>query len=73
LKKPDLDGCYLTKRRQRDKRQTTRRRRILSPAIGRRPAAAVNMLDALKFDRIRKQARPIVLTLCMVAAPSFIS
>ena len=28
----------------------------------------MSMLDALKFDRIRKQARPIVLTLCMVAA-----
>ncbi len=68
LKKPDLDGCYVTKRAKRDKRQTRLGRRILCAAKGNRPPAAIRMRTSVKFDRIRKEMRGILPTFGMVAA-----
>jgi two-component system sensor histidine kinase KdpD len=68
LKKPDLGGCYLTKRAKTDKRQTGLWRRIFCAVHETRPQTGTTMLDALNFDRIRKEMRGILLTLCMVAA-----
>ena len=63
LKKPDLDGCYLTKRAKTDKASAAYIVRSQQP----RPSAAMSMPNTLKFDRIRKELRGILLTLCMVA------
>src|SRR5664279_2788687 len=68
LQMPALDGRYLTKRAKRDKRQTRLWRRILCAATGTQPPGRTTMLDVLKFDRIAKEMRGILLTLCMVAA-----
>jgi len=63
-----LGGCYLTKRAKTDKRQTGLWRRIFCAVHETRPQTGTTMLDALNFDRIRKEMRGILLTLCMVAA-----
>ena len=64
LKKPDLDGCYVTKQTKTNKALAAYIVRSQQP----RPSAAMSMLNTLKFDRIGKELRGLLLTLCMVAA-----
>ncbi len=64
LKKPDLDGCYLTKRSKTDKALVA----YIVRSQRSPPPAGLTMLDALKFNSICKEMRGILLTLAMVAA-----
>src|SRR5450631_1524182 len=64
LKRPQLDGRYLTKQAKTDK---GRPGYIAGNPWHRHHRIAEPMPDALKFDRIRKELRGIGLTLGLVA------